>query len=346
MTEKEKIIKEHSREYSLFRLSSMYLAYYKHFPEVIGKTIDGGYMVYRGKSLVHVCYKANVFRDIFMKVGSKANKDPRWLSQQIKDMEELFAWLKPYYDGKKFPQNIVELKEFYNKYSKYFFLVGIVYTLPQIQSASEGDKKIALKIREKTQEYNECPEVVYKSALERLYPHLKGKTQFLLPEEVWSGEADKESILKKIHEREKGFVYYSGKLYVGEDVNSHLDKLGVILEEYGEKEASELKGQVAYKGIVRGRVKLVSNMGDSEQVKEGDVLVTTMTMPKYIMAMKRAGAFITDEGGITCHASIVARELKKPCVIGTKFATEVLKDGDMVEVNADKGVVRILEKAK
>ena len=60
-------------------------------------------------------------------------------------------------------------------------------------------------------------------------------------------------------------------------------------------------------------------------------------------AMEKAAAFVTDEGGITCHAAIVAREMKKPCIIGTKIATKVLKDGDLVEVDAEKGIVRILK---
>lgn len=59
--------------------------------------------------------------------------------------------------------------------------------------------------------------------------------------------------------------------------------------------------------------------------------------------MKKASAIVTDDGGITCHAAIVARELKTPCVVGTKIATHVLKDGDMVEVDADKGSVRIVK---
>ena len=59
--------------------------------------------------------------------------------------------------------------------------------------------------------------------------------------------------------------------------------------------------------------------------------------------MKRAIAFVTDEGGITCHAAIIAREMKKPCIIGTKVATKILKDGDMVEVDANKGTVKIIK---
>ena len=69
-----------------------------------------------------------------------------------------------------------------------------------------------------------------------------------------------------------------------------------------------------------------------------------MTTPWYLPAMKKAAGFITDEGGLLCHAAIVSREMNKPCIIGTKIATKVLKDGDLVEVDANNGVVKILKK--
>ncbi len=104
----------------------------------------------------------------------------------------------------------------------------------------------------------------------------------------------------------------------------------------------EVKGQVAQKGSVQGRVRILKNKYQMEAVEEGDILVSPMTTPDFISAMHRAGAFVTDEGGVMCHAAIVARELKKPCIIGTKIATQVFKDGDMVEVDADKGIIRRL----
>lgn len=103
---------------------------------------------------------------------------------------------------------------------------------------------------------------------------------------------------------------------------------------------SEICGQVAYPGVVRGRVHIIRTEKESRRLKLGEILVTEMTYPDLLPAMRRAAGFVTDTGGITCHAAIVARELKKPCVIGTKIATKVLKDGDRVEVDADKGVVR------
>jgi pyruvate,water dikinase len=68
-----------------------------------------------------------------------------------------------------------------------------------------------------------------------------------------------------------------------------------------------------------------------------------MTTPEFLPSMRKAKAFITDEGGVTCHAAIMAREMQKPCIIGTKNASKVLKDGDMVEINTKTGVVRIIK---
>ena len=69
-----------------------------------------------------------------------------------------------------------------------------------------------------------------------------------------------------------------------------------------------------------------------------------MTHPKDIVLIGKSLAIVTDEGGILSHAAIIAREMKKPCIIGTKIATKVFKDGDLVEVDANKGVVRKIEK--
>ena len=99
---------------------------------------------------------------------------------------------------------------------------------------------------------------------------------------------------------------------------------------------------VACKGKISGQVKILLKSSEQLEIKEGDILVTSMTTPDFLPAMKRAAAFITDEGGITCHAAIISKELKKPCIIAAKIATKVLKDGDMVEVDATQGIVKKL----
>ena len=69
------------------------------------------------------------------------------------------------------------------------------------------------------------------------------------------------------------------------------------------------------------------------------------THPTYLPAMHKAAAFVTNEGGMLSHAAIISREMKKPCIVNTKNATKILKTNDLVEVNADKGIVKILKKA-
>jgi phosphoenolpyruvate synthase/pyruvate phosphate dikinase len=103
-----------------------------------------------------------------------------------------------------------------------------------------------------------------------------------------------------------------------------------------------LHGQIAQKGTARGKVKIVKNRAQAAEVEQDDILVSPMTQPDFIQAMQRAAAFVTDEGGVVCHAAVIAREMKKPCIVGTKIATQVFKDGDMVEVDADNGIVRKL----
>ncbi len=128
-------------------------------------------------------------------------------------------------------------------------------------------------------------------------------------------------------------------IYSGETANQ---LASMIYEEKAEDGLVEIKGMSAFPGIVSGVVKILRNAEDMKKFGQGDILVSMATNPNLISAMKIAGAIVTDEGGITCHAAIVSRELRIPCVIGTKVATKWLKDGDKVEVDAVKGVVRKL----
>jgi phosphohistidine swiveling domain-containing protein len=103
-----------------------------------------------------------------------------------------------------------------------------------------------------------------------------------------------------------------------------------------------IHGTVASAGYAKGKVKIVNEASKMAKVKNGDILVSVATTPSLLPAMKRAAAFVTDVGGLTSHAAIVAREMKKPCIIGAKIATKVLKDGDLVELDTRKGDIKII----
>ncbi len=147
-------------------------------------------------------------------------------------------------------------------------------------------------------------------------------------------------------------VFVKGKFSKGKDIlGKRAEKIIKQLEEIN-RGVRELKGSAGNKGCYRGKVRHIEFSLETDYIREikkmrkGEVLVSVTTGPEMILACQKAGAIITDEGGITSHAAIVSRELKIPSVIGTKIATEVLKDGDLVEVDADRGVVRIIKKNK
>lgn len=123
------------------------------------------------------------------------------------------------------------------------------------------------------------------------------------------------------------------KIFVGEDVKK-IENLILSVNK------QSLKGTIAYHGKATGKVRIVLNPRQVKNFNVGDILVTGMTRPEFLPLIKKAAAFVTDAGGLLSHAAIVAREFKKPCLIATETATKVFKDGDMIEVDAHKGVVR------
>lgn len=101
-----------------------------------------------------------------------------------------------------------------------------------------------------------------------------------------------------------------------------------------------LKGLTIWPGIVRGRARVMRSKDEVATMHEGEILVCPMTDPDYMPAIYQAAALVTDQGGVLCHAAIIARELQKPCIVGTQTATRAIKSGDIVEVNATAGLVR------
>ncbi len=136
------------------------------------------------------------------------------------------------------------------------------------------------------------------------------------------------------------------KLFTGTEQLDLLEAQELNQTDY--RNINEIKGQIANKGYAKAKVKIINAFSADQEkeiqvMKPGEILMTSMTRPHLIVAMRKSSAIVTDEGGITSHAAIVSRELNKPCVIGTRIATKVFKDGDFVEVDANQGIVRKLK---
>lgn len=153
-----------------------------------------------------------------------------------------------------------------------------------------------------------------------------------------AGELDQE----KMRAGKDKFLLYKSDLeeqrLFGEQAKEEYKK--ILDADYSD--VRDIQGTSACGGYVTGTAFVAENVADAMKIEEGQILVTGMTTPDFVPAMKKATAIITDEGGITCHAAIVSRELGLPCIVGTRFATKVIKTGDQIEVKAEHGtVVRI-----
>jgi phosphohistidine swiveling domain-containing protein len=157
-----------------------------------------------------------------------------------------------------------------------------------------------------------------------------------------------------IIKRQKGFlrVYREGdvRTYLAEDAHKEI----ADLLEFRKNEISQtktLKGTVASWpdkkiNMIKGKAFVLTTAFGADDVikamKPGEILVATQTHPALVPYMKEASAILTDEGGITCHAAIVSRELSKPCIIGTRLATKIIKMGDVIELNLASGEISIV----
>jgi phosphoenolpyruvate synthase/pyruvate phosphate dikinase len=187
-------------------------------------------------------------------------------------------------------------------------------------------------------------EVILREIAKRLFLSLK-QVRMMLPDEIRDALLKNKLDIKTINERMNLVIYgiIDNKIFCLTGTKARKFVQNNIKKKRINKKIKEINGSIAFKGKVRGRVKLINSIEDIPKMEDNDILVSFATSPNLMPAIRKAKAIITNEGGLTCHAAIVSRELRIPCIIGTKIATKVLKDGDRVEVDANKGMVKIIK---
>ncbi len=268
--------------------------------------------------------------------------DAAFLLELEHKVKEKLKLIQPIYQKEKvLPKR--ELLQFIGDFEDAYTWVEALWWLCHLYEDGELTKfnfDSIIQLRKETDALSSGTDMVVRKSLRSIFPEIKDFIQVLALEEIKTGKILPIEELKK---RDVGFFYTENTLFVNESKENIEKKYGVVLEEESaKKESNEVTGSMAYPGKVIGRVRKVMGHKDISLIKAGEILVSPMTMPDFVPAMEKAAAFVTDEGGILCHAAIVAREMKKPCIVGTQFATKVFKNGDLVEVNAEKGVVRKL----
>ncbi len=298
-------------------------------------------------------YSKDEFWNLLSIVAQKFVADNVLFEKLISDYFASYIKLLPYFTR---DSHVVTLDEFSWLYHQIFLWRGLADFINDIHRSkytSDVVKKRAIEVREQTQHYYDEFDNLYKEFFAtQSYLKDSADLQQVVTFEEFIALAHKELTTQQIGEIQKrrlGYVLANGTIYLKDELEYALSDIGCYIKhenrEVGEVVISrELVGVAASPGRAQGKVRILHYRAQMAEFQRGEVLVTEMTTPDYISAMKKAAAVVTEEGGIMSHAAIISRELGIPCVTGTKIATQVLKDGDLVEVDADAGIVRILER--
>lgn len=294
--------------------------------------------VYDGVAQVY--YRENISNIWGSLIVDKAKNDPNFISETMAEFSGFLDELEVVWEQGKLASS-GELKKLSDLAAQAWVGVSISYFLPSMTNISEESQDLGMLLRNRSVDFLERTDHVIKNTLHGLYPDLSELVKYISIDEIMINDVPDREILQ---ERQHHYVYFGFNIYVNKSIYRIAQENGIVIEQEKIPEDTEiLHGQTAMSGAARGYVRILRKKSEIPFLREGEVLVTAMTTPDYVPAMKKAVAFVTDEGGITCHAAIVAREFGKPCVIGTKVATKVLKTGDYVEVDADKGAIYLLE---
>ena len=173
---------------------------------------------------------------------------------------------------------------------------------------------------------------------------------YLFPDEthcaLQTGQPEKTELKHLVNERKRGYVAVGlidepAFTLCGQEA---IDLTKAIPFQTVTEDVQHISGQAAYAGMVEGMACVVRSLGELSKVTEGSILVTHATNVNFVPVLRKVKGIVTEEGGILSHAAVISRELHIPAVIGTKVATQVIQDGDMIQIDSTKGQVTILKK--
>lgn len=359
-----KIVKKYGLEYqsrrdfSLFSWSCVSLGYGKQLKKILGFGYKSMGVIGKGTSgefLYNLNYIAQETEKLIKKIGlplieqkmlQPADQIFQNVSLEFRKLKEILR------DNPKkcleiictiYPQYLCSIA-IYNCFLRYQ-----VYRKDEIKIPPELLREIGDKREKIAKLYPKIESLVHKysNILGKKYGLEKDLLNFLTLKEMQrfltSGLIADGSI-RKMRDRKKEYFYLfvetEDKEHIFTDKNIIKDIRSNIFNSIELSRQKIVRGKSAFPGFIKG---VVYNLSENGKINNNYVLVASMTRPADIAVIKKCQAIVTDEGGMLCHATIVAREFKKPCIVGTKNATKVLKDGDLVEVDANLGTVKIIK---
>lgn len=260
--------------------------------------------------------------------------DATYIGCPILNQEEVWKRAKAMENRPVFKNNINEKQEIINRLDINDEVIFFIKVIEMVGIWHDERKKNILQTIEKTDRVINLLAKQMNLDLEIL--------KYCFCDELTLTNLKNPEFIKILEIRRKGMALYAtphkNVVFTDNDYSFLIEKLVSNNES-----TKEITGTVASHGYAKGKVVICRSITDLERVQTGDILVTSMTRPEFMPAMQRAAGFVTDEGGLTCHAAIISREMNKPCIIGTKNATEILRDGDEIEVDANNGIIKLIK---
>ena len=279
--------------------------------------------------------------------SKRIKQDSSFIQRIIEAVHNHWLKLEPFTSRKKSISTQAEFKYFLNKYIIWWSHASMLMIIPDLPQLPQTIKRNVLDVRAQYEMYSDISDTLLIQYFKKHFPRYASLSTVISPREIDAlakhtlSATTLNAVKRRINE---GWALINGVLVSYNDSPKLLSRFHLTLESYNTRvKNNTLTGTPAYPGRVRGIARLVMKKSELEKVRIGDILVSDATSPDFLPAMKKAAAFITDEGGLTCHAAIVAREMKKPCIVGTKIATQVIKNGMPIDVDAKRGIVTIIK---
>ena len=344
-----KLSKIFSREHTLFYVYMWNRSDRLGFKQCLDHDLKNSLFLKKDKyNKISLWYEGKEFNQILKKIAQRFKKDKSLLDKLAKILHKEEKTIASIFDHKKEIRNTRELEEYYKSITRWWSSMVILFEVPDLKDIPKTIRQKAFHLRRLSEKYSDKQDTVFINFWKSKYPKMKDITFLIEPSEIFgmkNSNIDKRT-LERIKERINGYGLFNNRFYLLPELKKEFKKSSIILDKETPQVLDEIKGFSANKGRVIGITKIIKHRKQFKNIKKGDVLVTEMTSPDYAPIFKKIKAIITDEGGITCHAAIVSRELNIPCIVGTKIATKMLKDGDLVGVDAEKGIVKILKRKK
>ncbi|MFH1750645.1 MAG: PEP-utilizing enzyme [Candidatus Micrarchaeota archaeon] len=353
----ERLVRQFTRDFSLYACEWLAEGLGRNFRREIGSCYED-YLIAGNAKTVTSYYIQRNLKEISDALIEKLREDRKWyekMSRKFREDAKMSRKIISRRRNEKLSRSVVKIAQ--ERHLLLFPMLRLSILVPSVLSeriekelGKYGKKVISIayadrKFSDGVFEANDYS--IRELAAKRLKELGKPPefAKILTTSEVLALAGGEKIDFNNLAKRSRGFAYLRNKLINTSNFMDVIKKNNYFIEE--EITGRQIRGSTAFDGgIVKGRVCKLAALEDIYKFIPGSVLVSPMTVPDFLPAMKKAAAIVTDEGGITCHAAIVARELKVPCVIGTGNATKILKDGDLVEVNSHTGKVRKLGLAK